>query len=92
MPAPDDSFTLRDYLIALQEGKIEEFEEQVLEMLEPCVDSSYDGWGDVALKAWYESMLQHTVLALGGPEVVLGMLGVPVVFPDTWSRDDSSEN
>ena len=74
-----DAFTLRDYLIAVHEGKVEEFENATLELLEPFVQADYDGWGDAALHEWYRSMLDHLVVALGGPEVVLGMLGIPIV-------------
>jgi hypothetical protein len=76
---PDDSLTLRDYLIATKHGKVEEYEDDVLELLEPMVLSNYDGWGDAALHSWYRAMLDHLVQELGGAEVVLGMLGTRVV-------------
>ena len=74
----DDSLTLKDYLVALEQDEVEKFEADVLDLLEPMVESDYDGWGDAALCRWYQSMLNHVVDALGGPEVVLGMLGVDV--------------
>jgi hypothetical protein len=75
---PKDDLTLRDYLIAVHHDEVEQFEENVLDLLEPIVLSNYDGWGDAALHNWYQAMLNHLVNELGGPEVVLGMLGIPV--------------
>lgn len=88
---PDDSLTLRDFLIALNKGEIEQYENDVLDLLEPMVQTDFDGWGDSALHEWYRAMLMHLVQELGGPEVVLGMVGVDVAFPSS-SSGTSSEN
>jgi hypothetical protein len=85
-----DSLTLKDYLVALERGQVEEFERDVLDLLEPMVLSNYDGWGDAALCRWYQSMLDHVVAELGGPEVVLGMLGVEVNIVEPTSGESES--
>lgn len=87
----DDSLTLRDYLIAVQRGQVEDYENNVLELLEPMVLSDYDGWGDAALHNWYQAMLNHLVQELGGTEVVLGMIGEEIGFIPS-SQGGLSEN
>lgn len=86
----DDSLTLKDYLVAVQNDEVDQYESDVLELLEPMVESDYDGWGDAALSGWYKEMLNHVVNELGGPEVVLGMLGVEVTAVEPTSGESEA--